>query len=348
VDLEEQTFKMATTFTFPGRIPISIPESPWPNSDEGLGGLPLTTLTSRVAFIFKVRRTGTLDAVQIRPGFVSSSQPIRVSLQTVDATTGNPTGTNYGGSLPGVLATPIVDTFHTVPLATPATAVKGDTIAAVFQFDSIAGSLRLLVLNGFLSASLPYTSTSANSGATWTKEIYIACSCFRYNDGTFDTGFFYPCRVNNNLTETTSATSPNEVANRFNLPFTVRTTGFYASFNRIRQDQQITLYQGTTQLESFIQDKDVPGPLGQGHYVIYGYWDTPRILTAGLDYFLSIKPLNASSPNLQWLRYEFDSSSTLAAMPLGTGVCWAERTGGAWTIDTAKRMSGGLLIDQFS
>jgi len=123
----------------------TIPELWIPDPARTTVGSFTFSLTSgkRQAYVFQVPKTGNISAVLLGLGSVTSAQTVRVTIQTIDGTTGNPSGIDYGGSVKGTY-TPSANTTFEVTLGTPAAAVAGDVVAVVVEYDGVAGTLNML------------------------------------------------------------------------------------------------------------------------------------------------------------------------------------------------------------
>jgi hypothetical protein len=134
--------------------------------------------------VFRVPSNGNIAKVGVYVGYVSTSKPLRVSLQTVDAATGFPTGTMYKGSVQGVLASIASNTFYMVTLGTQATAaVKNDLIAIVAEWNSVDfGNCRIMVAP---ISSYSTLATQNVGGAGWAKTNNSPFGALEYSDGSY-------------------------------------------------------------------------------------------------------------------------------------------------------------------
>ena len=171
----------------------------------------------KVAFVFRVRKSGTINTLSIPIRNVTVSDTLRVSLQTVDGS-GEPTGSLYGGSA-AVTFTPVGTSQNVITLSTPATAVAGDIVAVVTEFDSyVAGNINISYFNA--GCTFPYVAHL--TGGLWGKAV---CACghgIGYNDGTWENIGAYPGlgSTGANVITFNSGSTPNERALHFKLPFT--------------------------------------------------------------------------------------------------------------------------------
>lgn len=291
------------------------------------------------AFIVAVPKTGTILKAGFKTGTVTTPQTLRISLQTVDAATGNPTGTLYGGSAAGTQASPASNTYYTVTLGTGATSVKGDIIAVVIEFDSTVGNLNIDTVSTIYSNSFPYCN---HYTASWTKNSSIPLTALEYSDGSYAdcgcspiTAWSYP--------GWNSGSTPDERALRFQFPFPCRLKGAWFR-GSVSGDMEVVLYSGTTALATISIDKDQT--YSSGRYNKF-YFNTPYNLAANTVYRLSLKPTTVTSISA-FTEMSFASQTVLDSIDGGQEFYYSYRTdAGAWTDDATKRYFMGLICDQF-
>lgn len=299
----------------------------------------------KAGFVFEVPKTGTISKVGFRTNSVTTAQTLRVSLQTVGATDGHPTGTLYGGSTAGTQASPASNTFYLVTLGTGASATIGDVVAAVIEFDATVGNLFIDGLAtaqaGGAGVQFPYTRSYTTVWANESSMIPILA--IEYSDGTYEyVGGAYPLATTFN-TAFNSGSTPDERALKMNLPFSCRAIGFWWYGILDLGDCDIVLYQGTTALETRTLDKDFKGNNVQGFY--RRRFPGSRVLSINTDYYLSIKP--ASTSDVTSFEATVNAAAMMDQFELGQKLTFASRTdAGAWTADTLRRPLIGLIIDQ--
>ena len=308
----------------------------------------------RVAFIFMVPKTGNITKVGFRVDTVTTAQTIRVSLCTVDDTTGDPTTTLYGSSAAGTQASPAANTFYEVTLATPAAATIGDIVAVVLQFDTTVGNVTINVgmatYGARATTSFPYLDVFATA---WTKGAANSVNCIPncsigYDDGTYPYNGMIAYFSLSSLAFN-NGSNPDEIGNRFTLPFPARVSGFWTDID-LDGDADLVLYGPTdTVLATVSMDKDVePVATGSwGHYRAF----TPVTLAANTVYRAVVKPTSATS--LSVYRMSLSGGGASAAMMEqhsgGTTFYRTHRTdAGSWTDDSTERIrSLGLFFDGF-
>ena len=298
----------------------------------------------KAGYIFRAPRTGTIDRLGFRTKVVTTAQTLRVGLEGVDATTGFPNGTQYGGSVVGTQAAPATDTFYEVTLGTGAAVTLGDYVAIVIQFDATVGNLNLCgydYMGGAGNLHVPY---GTHFTAAWAKLNPIPAASVRYNDATYAGIGLLPFRVPLNTTFNSGST-PDEIGNIFTLPGPMRCVGvnFWADLD---QPTDIVLYagDGSTVLTSLSFDPDIRLGIVTGEF--FGYW--PSVLLAkDTSYRLIYKP-TTTTPSILVRSVSVVAAGMLDMCPGGTVWHKTSRTNaGAWTQDTLTRMLGlNLIIDQ--
>ena len=171
--------------------------------------------------IFEIPKAGTVSHLCFMTGGVTASQTLRVGLETLDST-GNASGTQYGGSVAGTQVAPAATTYYEVPLGTNATVVKGDKVALVIQFDGTVGNLQIKSAAG-IPTHFPYSGLYTTS---WTKNITLLSMVgIKYNDGTY--GQIYCLGMSADFQSVTfnNGSAADERGNRFSLPFPAACTG---------------------------------------------------------------------------------------------------------------------------
>lgn len=176
----------------------------------------------KVAFVFIVPKSGTISKITFCTGTVTDAQTLRVGLETLDAS-GDPSGSQYGGSAVGTQTSPATNSRHEVTLATPATAVAGDHIAVVIQFDSAVGNLNIFgTIKGLGSAtgnSFPYIDHFTTAWAKSNVSVPRVSLYYSSDDSYPFTGcmpaIIYPTPNTYNV----DSVSFDELGNLVELPF---------------------------------------------------------------------------------------------------------------------------------
>lgn len=307
-------------------------------------GTTIDAAGEKAGFVFRVPRTGTIDRIGFTTRAVTTAQTLRVGLETTDTTNYLPTGTQYGGSAVGTQASPVADTFYEVALATPATAIKGDIIAIVVQFDTTAGNLVIGKIDnegGSGLTSFPYvveytTSWAKNNGSVGMYSV-------RYSDGIYEPiGQCIPTSPSIS-TFFNAGSGADEIGNRFTIPAPMRSPGIFSGVNHIGAAIDYVLYDGSTVL-SAISIAAGLSAAGTGYETLY--WDSPITLSPGTVYRLIAKPTSTTNINVR--EAVMLNNAMLGMLPGGSDWYKTSRVdGGAWTDTNTRRIWAlSLLIDQ--
>lgn len=306
----------------------------------------------RVAFIFCVPKTGNITKVGFRVAAVTTAQTIRVSLCTVDAATGDPTTTLYGGSAAGTQASPTANTFFEVTLGTQASATLGDVIAVVLQFNTTAGSITispgLTSILGRAGQAFPYMDVF---GTAWTKGAATGVNCIPmctigYSDGTYPFNGMTPGATTAPAVVTfNNGSTPDEIGNRFTVPFPCQVSGFWTTAD-IDGDVEFVLYDSANAvLATVLIDKDEEAVATAAYHTYRPF--APVTLVANAVYRLVAKPTSTTS--LSVYRMTIAAAAMMEQMSGGTTWYETSRTdAGSWTDTPTQRIYGsGLFFDGF-
>ena len=308
----------------------------WPPSLPLLNTLGTTTfaLTAtghKYAAIVRIPVTGNITTVSFMTGTVTTSDTLSVGLETVDATTGDPSGTAYGGSVPGTVSGLATNTIYEVTLGTQASATAGDYVAIVIKYNSyVAGNLQIRGMDNTatMPTGLPYNDLFTTA---WVKDtdatpiVTLGYSGSYYDMGALGT------RVPVSTTFSSSST-PDEIGNKFTLPWPVRVSMFVIWIDADGA-VDIVLYDsdGTTALATVSIDDNIRGSANNARYVLP--LASKVSLVKDTAYRLVVKPTTTTGVNIKEITAE--SIAMLDQLPGGRNCFRTSRTdAGAWT-DTA-------------
>lgn len=303
---------------------ICIP-SPWP------GNVPpvitnkgtISVANGKLALIFHAPRTGNIEAVTWRTATVTTGATIDVRLETVDTTTGDPTGTLVStNSNVSVVVNSADDNVVFTSTFTAAGAVTAGQLVAVV-FVNPGASFGSIAFAGFTwtsgTTAIPYSS--AYGGASWAKAIaHIQMLSLLYDDGEYSTpfgGYAPPTLINSTAFNTTS--TPDVRGLRFQFPISVRVIGAWFACD-LDGDCKVmivnTAYNqgaGTGILATVTLDANQRGStVSNVHFVIF---DTPVTLSANTNYRLVIEPTTTTS--VTFLDMTVASLALLGGIPGG-------------------------------
>lgn len=329
-------------FPYPEVIPIN-----HATGGSNYSAFPLDAAGEKLAFIFRVPKTGTLDTVQILFGTVTTAQDIKVSFQDVSLTTGDPDG--------------VVDQFRVIPLAsvssggspetglitsdgtdtgTKRSVTKGDLLAIVIEFNSLTGNLDI---RGALKDTRVWINGDVyidHFEAAWTKSIIAGPNfALKYNDGSFA---YIPGTIPSSDLGQTSGNNSNsaEFGIKFQVPFKCKIGGAILSID-LDGDADVVLYDASdVVLESVSLDKDRrPATVDLYFAAIF---DTEITLNINTVYRLVVKPTSVTNVIVKHITVT--SAARLDQLSGGQNFHKTNRTGGAWTDTLTQYPFISLLI----
>lgn len=327
------------------------------------GGLAFLSLlmdasAEKVACVFRVPKTGTLDKFEFRVGTVSinAASQVRCSFQDVSATNGDPDGTqdqyrNIAGSsfasntwmVPGLLTSDGTDT------GTKRSVTQGQLLAAVIEYATFtaADSVNVNTSNvPSVAVHLALQSYPDLYTTSWAKKndqaIVLA---LKYDDGTYEfVGGAYPFSAVASVMFN-NGSAIDERGLFFQLPSPVSIGGAWVivSSNAAGRDFSVILYDsdGSTALETIAVDVDQFASTSAR--LLFVRFTANRNLLANTNYRLTIRPDTASNIILE--EFDVSAAAIMDAVEGGQNFHHTSRTdAGAWTQTTTKRPAMGLLL----
>lgn len=296
----------------------------------------------KFAVVFRVPKSGNISHVGFRTATVTTPQTLRVGIQTLSS--GDASGSAYGSMTAGTQAAPASNTWYEVALGAAAAATAGDMVAAVIEFDSSVGNLNIAgCLSGSNGSLFPYPSLFTGS---WARTSAPPILTVKYDDGTYGIIGAWPVS-GISAANFNNASTPDEKALRFQLPFPARITGYEAMLSVASNaaDFDVVLYSGTTALATASHDADNVSGTGSTRR-IWGFFNSPQDLAANTVYRLALKPTTAN--NITNVEFTFPSNASMASIFGGIEWYWSERTdAGSWSDTTTKRPNIYPLFDKF-
>ncbi len=321
----------------------------WPSNlyfTRDLSFLTLDAAGEILAAIFQVPESKTITHICFRTSAVAISATLRVGLETTN-NDGTPTGTQYGGSSPGTLASPASGTWYEVPLSVSASATRPDWVAAVFQFDSTAGDVDISCATGQyhygcgVPFSLHYDTTA---WAQYDRTVVMALKC---SDGTYIVPPRYTPMSSALFAGFSLDSSPDEGGLRIYSPAPMRVEGwwFYGRETTTSHEFDVNLYDSSSVSLRSASVGNRAGSTANYEMVFYfGLFDSSYDIQANTEYFLAVKgTVNTYKTPLHVLT--FPNASIMSKMPGAGNLYYVYRTdGGAWTADTLSLPRMGLLV----
>lgn len=329
----------------------------WPYFDDAISTPQFTTSTTinatgeKLAVVGRVRWSdhGTHDirGVGWRAGAIVSAggSGIITSLQDVDATTGNPSrpdGTQ-DQTVGALLSALNASAWNAQTFTTDRTSVAHNTLlSVVVEFDG-AGMLGADSMI-FCGITHPHNSRGGSMfvgllTGSWAINLATPVLVLVAADGTIGTlGYSFPATtITAHILDVD--TSPDEIANQFVLAHPATIEG--VTLSMVMQeggDFELNLYEGdnATPIESLTVDEDsAPVAALSIHKMLHFDFNTPRDLTAGVVYRVSVKPTTTN--NVHVYSIDVNSASYLDLVGGQDMHYWARTDAGAWSTETLTR-----------
>lgn len=309
----------------------------------------------KFAFIFDYPKDGTIDTIEFSLGAVTQApgNGLKVSLQDVSASTGDPDGVVdqfrvvTAGLTPGAWVAPGLITSDGTDGGVKRTVTKGLQGAAVGEFASFSAgdSLSLSTINSSADSfhQRPYPDYFT---AAWAKSsAAISSVALKYSDGSYAhiPGFVAYKAINTRTFG--SGSSPNERALYFKSPVPLRVGGAWVriAVTSAAADFTITLYDsdGVTPLATATVDASLlVTTVGRNGVFRFA---SDVTLAANTFYRLAIKPTTATT--IAITDFDVNTAAIMDAHECGQSMYASSRTGaGAWTEVTTTRPHMGLLV----
>lgn len=301
-----------------------------------------------VAFMVQAPKTGSIRKVGIKIGGVTTATDTDVRIETVDAATGNPSGTLWAANTNVTLASASITglAFVTTGAFTAdASVTKGDWLAVVIAPTGTPNYNIRVVSNGVGEDAMsitPYVKhKTAGTWASVATQLVPTCT-LEYSDGTYAPMENVIPYSANTSTAFNSGSTPDERALRWSLPFVHRVSGCWAELS-IGGNFDIVFYDsdGTTALTTLSVDGDYdPGLTGVAFYTFASSIECK----SNTAYRLSLKPTSAS--NITAYQNGMSTNAQLGQFGGGTEFYLSTRTdAGAWTDTNTAKPYMGLIID---
>jgi len=302
------------------------------------------------AGICHIPKTGTLTKIGLSIVACTQADTLKISLQTIDATTGFPTGNLYVANAYGTfMPSPYARFWVPINSGSGVSVTNGDLVAVVFEFDSyVNGNLSIGAAGLYSAIGLPYNLSNIGGWALTTYQPDIA---FQYDDGTLETG---PGLMGSTISASwlyNSGSSPDRYGLRFKFPYACRLAEFMFWMD-MDGDMDAKLYDsdGTTVLETVSMDKDIRGLTSAATFL--RIFASPHELAADTFYRLVFQAMTGTNSRLQGFQATDDGAvKGLSAFQYGTDFCLTQASGnptveGDWTQTDTKRPFVCLGLDQ--
>lgn len=313
---------------------------------------------SGVAQVIYLPQDGTIDRVGFYLNAVTTGATQVVSMQTVNSPTNfQPTGTNYGGSLPAsVVTTTATPGYYEAIFSTPATAFAGDQVAFCFNQPATSfGSFASTRISGMASiwpndspAYLVHNGTSWGRGAN-TGPIVCGIGYGANNYIDFRSAGMPLAVGGTGSTNVSSTGAVRYFGNFFTPTVKMRVRGMWFKTTSTARDTNLILWEstGTTALaagffQSATWNNITPTCVAMN-------WDDgypPVVLTPGTSYIYTYSATN--STNVALSNFVTNTAGQLSAYPgcAGGGQYLTWYNGTSWSSNTSAVATGvGLIIN---
>lgn len=312
-----------------------IPElSPFVNGMGG--GLLIDASGERAAMILQAPKTGTITGFGFRvSGFTTTASP-DCRIETVDAATGDPTGTLWGTTTNGTVSVTATGWYNVV-LTSGASVTKGDRIAIVI----VQAAGNFTIANYILTPGVrfPYADLYTT---VWTKSVNQLMLALNYGGTYYPTPYVLPHTTMTSVSYD-SGSATDEYGNKITLPFAYRIKGAWF-FGDLDGDADLIVYQpnGTVGLSLSIDNNIRAAATAAVH--IYEFASTLDVVANSLIR-AALLPTTVTSLSLYY--FEVNTAAILGAVAFGSNIIGTKRVNaGSWTDETIRQYSMGLIIER--
>lgn len=331
--------------------PVQVPPY-WQLFDaEGIGTLLIDAADEKVGAVFNIGAPVTVAKIGFGTGTVTTGATVDVRLETVDLTTGAPSGTlaTTNSNASQVIADTDDNVWFEVTLTASHSATAGQMLAIVIVNPSGSPG-NINIKRGFTSAA----TGSAIVGFSGTWHYQASWGRTSGTHGMYlesDGGQAIYTGSSPAITQTSvsfnNGSTPDERGNIFQFSVPVSVCGATSTIEPNAADFDLVLYDsdGSTALRtvsidgSFIENRVNPD---RTFYVSF----EPVTLTASTNYRIAFKPTSGSS--VEVMEFAVNDAEVLDAFGGGQTMHKTTRTNaGSWTEVTTSRLDIGLLICGF-
>lgn len=283
--------------TIPGRF--YLPSLYWgANVPVTASALSMSAINAKMAMIFHAPKTGNIASIMWRTGTVTTGGTIDARLETMDLTTGDPSGTLVGTNTNvSVVVNAADDNIVFTTTLTAAAAVTKSQLMAFVLVNPGAAQANMSVIGystGGVITSFPYHDLHNGTGYTPGTTNIKAMSLI-YDDGSVETPLGYlPVLTAITSTVFAGGNNPNVRGLRFQFPISIRVTGIWVNLDPdgdTKLSLVTTAYNkgaGTGILASVTLDKDTRGTTAGS--LMMATFDSAVTLSAATNYRLIVEP----------------------------------------------------------
>ncbi len=304
--------------------------------------------------VLEIPKTGNISKIGFRTGTVTVSDAIKISLQTVDDTTGRPTGTLIHADAYGIQASVATNTNYWISLQNDVAVIRGVTVAIVVEFNSyVAGNLVMVSGVQYIPHYMGFPYVFSYLGAVWAFTAESPNFGLEYDDGVIEPILNVFPAVNATTMSWDTNDNPDRRGLRFSVPYNCRMSGVFANID-LDGDADIEIYDsdginlipdGTISLDSNIRSGTSPRPFSRNLI-------TPIELTKDTFYRIVLHPTTGTNMILYYLDVTDDGANeAMNAIDGGVNFHYTTCNGspsveGDWTQTATRRPLIGLMINQ--
>lgn len=325
-------------------LPSSIYTSP-----DGTAGVTLDAAGEYVSWIFKIPKTGTLKKIGVRIGVLTVADDMVLRVETVDASTGKPTGTLYASGATGTATPsgPYTTSWINLNGSTGIRVTKDDLVAVKLLLDYVDGNIQIITKWGLGPFNFPYCYSYYNSTDNFVMSGALMLG-LEYDGELVHAPGLGLVMAGTSAAWSTAAFRKGLV---LQVPFKCRAVGAIIRAD-IDNDATFEFYDSdqATILESVLIDKDIRGSSGLGgHYIPFS---SSHILMINTNYRAVIRPSGGGNITYYYLTGIDDAPlKGLDMLEMGSAWHYTECNGAptgeaSWTDTTSQRPHFGIVIDQ--
>lgn len=309
--------------------------------------LVIDAADEKAAFIVHAPKTGNIRKIVWRTGTVATGATLDVRLETVNATTGDPSGTLKGTTTNGsqvVVATTDNDKMFATQLTADAAVTRGDLLAVVIANPPTSfGNVQVSVYADDVYL-FPYCDLFTASWAKLGGRGPVVG--FEYDDGSY--AYMPGCFPTSAITSTLfgPSSTPDVYALAFSLPFPARLIGAWI-WADLDADATVKLYgaDGVAVLASETLDANMRDSTTSAIRLVS--FATAVALTPNTVYRLGIEP----SDNMNVYDFTVLSAAAMGMFAGGTSFYLSTAKDpdniADWTDVPTRRLMAGIIFDAF-
>lgn len=323
------------------------------STTPNMGNDSLDNTADKVAVVFPFPKDGNVSTITFLLGAVagaSGNAVLDVRVETVDNTTGNPSGSLWGTTTNGSVTVAFNDdnSWKTATLTSNAFVTTGSYGSVVFDptsFTTVTSVQLQRLVDGVTPMAYGLTDLT---GAGYTKITTCYSIVIGYSDGTYvPVQGIWPSGAIT-ATNFNSGSSPAIRGMRFMLDWNARIIGAWMWMlgASTSADFDVKLYDsdGSTVLASVSIDANISNGITAASPTFFTFTSSVEA-KANKVYYLSIEPTTAN--NVTVYAHDAASNAHLDGVPGGKEFYLATKSGSTWTETTDSRPFMGLVISGF-